>query len=63
MGEEKVAKGRSWSSLKERFRKQIITQIHTFRLSEEIVDNFKVAMGLKEDDMVRARITLMKRNF
>lgn len=62
MEEEKVGKGRSFQSLKERFRKQIITQIHTFKLSEEIVENFKVGMGLKEDDMVGARITLMKRN-
>ena len=30
MEEEKVGKGRSFQSLKERFRKQIITQIHTF---------------------------------
>jgi len=62
MEKEVVMRGRSYQSLKEHFRKQIIPQIHKFKLSEDIVDNFKVGMGLKEDDLVGARISVMKKN-
>ena len=61
MESDKVSRGRSYQSLKEHFRKVIITQIHTFKLSEDIVDNFKVGMGLKEDDTVKTRITLIQK--
>ena len=53
--------GRSQQSLKEHFRKVIMPQIHTFKLSEENLDNFRVGMGLKQDDMVGARIALMSK--
>ena len=58
MERDEVGRGRSYQSLKEHFRKVIITQIHTFKLSKDIVDNFQVGMGLKEDDIVKSRITL-----
>ena len=53
--------GRSQQSLKEHFRKVIMPQIHTFKLSEENLDNFRVGMGLKQDDLVGARIALMSK--
>ena len=60
MEAENVGRGRSWQSLREHFRKTIIGQIHTFGLSEEIQDNFKVAMGVKQDPGVSARISSME---
>ena len=57
---ENVGRGRTYQSLKEHFRKTVISQIHTFNLSEEIVDNFKVGMGLKQDDLVGVRLNLLK---
>ena len=58
---DEVGRGRTYQSLKERFKKKIITQIHTFSLSEDVVSNFKVAMGHLQDDIVGARIMIMKR--
>ena len=52
MEEENVGRGRSWQSLKEHFRKTLIGQLHTFQLSDEIQSNFKVAMGLKQGELV-----------
>ena len=52
MEEENVGRGRTWQSLKEHFRKTLIGQIHTFRLSDEVQHNFKVAMGLKKGKIV-----------
>ena len=52
MQEDNVGRGRTWQSLKEHFRKTLIGQIHTFGLSDEIQNNFKVAMGLKQGEII-----------
>ena len=59
MEAENVGRGRSWQSLREHFRKTIIKQIHLFGFNDETQDNFKVAMGVKQDSVVSARIKSM----
>jgi len=59
MEAEGVARGRSNQSMKEHFRKFIFSQIHTFKLSEEIIQYFKVAMGELEDDLIGTKVSLM----
>ena len=60
MEAENVGRGRTFQSLKEHFRKTIITQIHTFNLRQEVVDYFKVGMGLKQDDLIGIQINLLR---
>ena len=49
LAELKICKGvRSWQSMKEHFRKKIISQIHTFGLSWRQVRRFRAAYGLDE---------------
>ena len=47
MEEREVVVGRSWQSMKERFRKKIVTNIKNYNLSKEQLKGF-TAVGGKE---------------
>ena len=49
MEEARIGRGRSWQSLKEHFKKVLIGQIHTFKLTRAVMDRFKVGMGMQEE--------------
>ena len=49
MEERKVVKGRSWQSMKERFRKVISGRIKSYGLSNEIVRGFGGVGGKKKE--------------
>ena len=49
MEERKVVKGRSWQSMKERFRKEISARIKSYGLSKEIVRGFGGVGGKKKE--------------
>ena len=63
MAKDNVGKGRTYQSLKERFKKKIIKTIGSYDLQKDIVENLKFGNGDLEDDLVGARVSLLEENY